>query len=74
MIRPVEHFAVNIGGLPDPTESKIAPPPPPRTGTGPAGLVAAACLGATLTHLAQRLLEDGRLLDHLLGLLRDLAG
>jgi hypothetical protein len=74
MIRPVERFAVNIGGLPDPTDSKIAPPPPPRTGIGPAGLVAAACLGATLTLLAQRLLEDGRLLGHLLGLLRDLAG
>jgi hypothetical protein len=74
MIRPVERFAVNIGGLPDPTVSKIAAPPPPRTGIGPAGLAAAACLGGTVTLLAQRLLEDGQVLGLLAGLLRGLVG
>lgn len=74
MIRPVERFAVNIGGLPDPTEVVPTRPAPPRAGIGPAGLVAAACLGGTLTLLVQRLLEQSHLAGYLSGLLRALAG
>jgi hypothetical protein len=74
MIRPVERFAVNIGGRPDPTELVPTPPAPPRTGIGPLGLVAAACSGGMLTLLVQRVLEQTQLTGPLSGLLRAFAG
>lgn len=74
MIRPVERFAVNIGGWQDPEETPPRPPRPARTGVGPTGLAAAACLGAALALLAQRLLEDGRLVGPLMAALRGLLG
>lgn len=74
MIRPVERFAVNIGGLHTEEETIVRPPRPAPSGVGPIGLVAAACLGATFTLLAQRLLEEGRLVHLLVASLRGLAG
>lgn len=74
MIRPVERFAVNIGGREAPEAAVARPPQPNRAGVGPTGVLAAACLGATLTLLVQRLFEDGRLLAMLPAILRGLAG
>lgn len=74
MIRPVERFAVNIGGQQDPGEVERFRPLPPRTGIGPVGLAAAMCLGAALTLLAQQLLADGRVARLVGGLLRGLIG
>ncbi len=74
MIRPVERFAVNIGGREAPEDALARVPRPPRAGVGPTGVVAAACLGATLTLLVQRLLEDGRPWDLLPAILRGPLG
>lgn len=74
MIRPVERFAVNIGGREAPEDAVVRPPQPNRTGVGPTRVVAAACLGATLTLLVQRLVENGRLWGLLPAVLRGLLG
>jgi hypothetical protein len=74
MIRPVERFAVNIGGREAPEDAVARPPRPPRAGVGPTGIAAAACLGATLTLLVQRLFEDGRLWGLLRAILHGLVG
>lgn len=74
MIRPVERFAVKLGGLQAATEAELYRPLAPRAGVGPVGLVAAACLGAGLTLIAQQLLADGRVARLLWGLARGLAG
>ncbi len=74
MIRPVERFAVNIGGREAPKDAVAGPRQPNRTGVGPTGVSAAACLGATLMLLVQRLIEDGRLWGQLPAVLRGLLG
>lgn len=74
MIRPVERFAVNIGGLQvaeEPVLNRLRPPP---AGFGVTSLVAAACLGASATLLVQRLLAEGSLAGLLAAVLRSLAG
>lgn len=69
MIRPVERFEVNIGGARLVEEPALGRIGERRAGTGPLGLAAAACLGATSALAIQRLIEQHGLLQPLVDLM-----
>lgn len=59
MIRPVERFTIDL----TPRGAALRPGPgsAARAAGGPLGLLAAACLGAAGTLLAERLVDSGQL-------------